>query len=66
MTNLKIEGMTCGHCSAAVKRALEQVEGVVSVQVDLEAGHATVEGSPEFAALLAAVQEEGYSAQALA
>lgn len=65
MTNLKIEGMTCGHCSASVKRALEKVEGVVSAEVDLEAGSARVEGSPDLAALVAAVQEEGYSAQAL-
>ncbi len=65
MTTLKIEGMTCDHCSAAVKRALEQVEGVVSAEVDLESGRATVQGSPALAALLAAVQEEGYTAQTL-
>jgi copper chaperone len=66
MTDLKIEGMTCGHCTAAVKKALEKVAGVSSAQVDLATGHARVEGNADLAALVAAVQDEGYQAAPLA
>ena len=62
MTELKVDGMTCGHCQAAVKRALEKVAGVTAAQVDLASGRAMVSGTAPLAALLAAVQEEGYKA----
>ncbi len=39
---LKIEGMMCGHCQAAVKRALEEVDGVGEALVSYETGTATV------------------------
>ena len=63
VTVLEVEGMTCGHCVAAVKRALEEVPGVESADVVLEPGRATVmhEGIP--GALVAAVEDEGYSAR---
>lgn len=62
MTELKIEGMSCSHCSAAVKRALEGVDGVTTAEVDLQAGRATVQGSAPVAELVAAAAEEGYTA----
>lgn len=62
MTRLDVQGMTCGHCSAAVKRALEGVPGVDSALVDLEAGRATVTGSAPVEALITAVVDEGYTA----
>lgn len=62
-TELKIEGMSCGHCVKAVKEALEGVAGVVSAEVDLDKASATVESSGVAAsALIAAVEEEGYHA----
>lgn len=63
MTTLKITGMTCGHCVKAVEKALSAVDGVQSVKVSLEEGKAEVEGGADTQALIAAVQEEGYSAQ---
>jgi len=62
MTELKIDGMTCGHCVAAVKKALEKVPGVRAAQVELATGRARVEGDPSLEALLAAVRDEGYQA----
>jgi copper chaperone len=62
-TELNITGMTCGHCQTAVTRALRTVPGVQNAQVDLQTGRAIVEGQPDLQALLAAVREEGYSAQ---
>jgi copper chaperone len=62
MTRLDVQGMTCNHCSAAVKRALEAVPGVESAAVDLDAGHASVIGSAPIDALVKAVVDEGYQA----
>jgi copper chaperone len=64
MVELKIEGMSCMHCVKAVTDALSQVPGVTDVrEVSLEKGAATVEGSPEPEALVAAVKEAGYEAE---
>jgi copper chaperone len=35
---IKVEGMSCQHCVSAVKKALESLQGVEAVQVDLEKG----------------------------
>jgi copper chaperone len=63
MIKLKVTGMTCGHCEMAVKKALSAVPGVERVvSVDRSQEEAVVEGSPEPSALVAAIEEEGYSA----
>ena len=62
MTELNIEGMSCGHCVAAVEKALRGVPGVELVTVSLEEGKAAVQGNAEQAAMIAAVAEEGYVA----
>ncbi|WP_134212455.1 CopZ family metallochaperone [Pelotomaculum propionicicum] len=58
-TVLKIEGMTCMHCKMAVERALKNVPGVISAQVDLAKKEAVVAGSAERAAMVKAVDEAG-------
>lgn len=63
MTELKIEGMTCGHCKKAVEQALAAVPGVEQVvEVSLEKGSARIDGTADPRALIAAVEEEGYKA----
>jgi copper chaperone CopZ len=60
---LAIDGMTCGHCVAAVTRALKECHGVASVQVDLATGRAVVTGEHLDARdLTAAVGAAGYRA----
>ena len=61
---LNVTGMMCQHCVAHVRKALEGVEGVSSVDVDLEAGTATVEATDSVSdeALVAAVVDAGYEA----
>ena len=46
---MKIEGMMCPHCEAAVKKALEALEGVESAEVSHEAGTAIVSMSADVA-----------------
>lgn len=61
-TELKVEGMSCGHCKMSVEKALKSVQGVEKVEVFLQEGKAIVEGSAPVETLIAAVQEEGYGA----
>lgn len=60
---IRIEGMTCGHCSASTEKALRAVPGVQEVVVDLAAKNATVQvdGTVNDEALRKAVTEAGYT-----
>ncbi len=60
---LKITGMTCNHCVAHTKKALESVPGVESAEVTLEPGGAVVKGDADPQALIEAVKEAGYQAE---
>lgn len=64
MARIKIKGMSCEHCRRAVARALESVDGVSEVAVDLAAGEAVFRAGPEVseAAVLEAVRRAGYEA----
>lgn len=62
-TTLKVTGMTCMHCVHAVKTALEQVPGVEKAEVSLEEAQAKVSGDADVAAMIAAIEEEGYRAE---
>ncbi|MEF9959174.1 MAG: heavy metal translocating P-type ATPase [Niameybacter sp.] len=59
--HIVIEGMSCGHCSGRVEKALNALEGV-SATVDLEAKTATVQLSKEVSdlELKQAVEKAGY------
>ena len=56
----KIGGMTCNHCKATVEKNLAKVNGVTSVQVDLEKALAYVEGTPSDTEVQKLVDELGY------
>lgn len=57
---LKVPGMTCGHCEAAVKSEVGKVAGVSDVIVDLTTKLVTVIGSDDRAAVEAAIDEAGF------
>jgi copper chaperone CopZ len=61
--DLQVQGMTCGACVRHVTQALAPITGVDAVDVDLNSGQVRVEGNPDGAALLAALDEAGYPAQ---
>lgn len=42
--DIEVAGMSCNHCVQSVKNALEKITGVKQVEVNLEAGQATVQG----------------------
>lgn len=57
-----VEGMTCGHCVAAVTEEISQLDGVTAVDVDLASGNVTVTSATALSreAVQAAVEEAGY------
>ncbi|MBE6834625.1 MAG: heavy metal translocating P-type ATPase [Ruminococcaceae bacterium] len=59
---LLINGMMCAHCEAAVKKALEEVDGVTEAQVSHEKGTAVVTLSKdvENSILKTAVEDKDY------
>jgi copper chaperone len=63
-TTIAIQGMSCGHCVAAVKGALGQLEGV-EVQ-EVKVGSATVAYDPQAVTpdrITQVIADEGYAAQ---
>ena len=45
MPEIKVKGMSCGHCAAAVSRALQGLPGVSEVTVDLASGRVTYQSA---------------------
>ena len=61
----KVAGLHCQSCVAMVKEAVEEIDGVESVDVDLAGGSATVRLDPDRvtdAGVVAAIAEAGYEA----
>ena len=61
---LKVPGMKCQHCEAAVKGALTELEGVQSANVDLGAKTVTIEyENLDVAALKEAIEDVGFDVE---
>ena len=58
---MKIEGMMCPHCQAAVTKALNSLDGV-KAEVDLDAKQASIEADDSVSddVLKKAVEDAGY------
>ena len=55
-----VTGMKCGHCEAAVMRAIKQLDPAAAVTIDRAANKVDVESAQPRAAIAAAIREEGY------
>ncbi len=45
MPEIKVKGMSCSHCAAAVTKAINSLPGVSEVQVDLASGRVTYQSA---------------------
>ncbi|WP_299821634.1 heavy metal translocating P-type ATPase [uncultured Jannaschia sp.] len=63
---LAVEGMSCASCTGRVERALAAVPGVTEASVNLATERATVRGTADPAALIAAAGAAGYTAREIA
>ncbi len=59
---LLVDGMSCTHCTEAVRQAVAALDGVRRVKVDLDSGEVSVVGSGQTARedIVGAIQEAGY------
>ena len=60
---LTVEGMSCGHCLAAVNKAVGALQGVSNVEVSLQKKLATVDFDPEVVTIdviKEAIEDQGY------
>lgn len=60
----KVEGMTCGHCERAVQQAVQAVDAQAQVSIDRANQKVSVTSQSDATALMAAIQEEGYTVSA--
>ena len=63
--DFQVTGMTCGHCEMSVREEVEEIPGASVSQVSHETGRLVVESDQpvDDAAVKAAVEEAGYSAE---
>ena len=62
LTILKVKGMSCQHCVMSVKKALNQLEGIQNVQVDLQKEEVRFDNTKALALnrIEKAIEEAGY------
>ena len=62
MITFQVDDMSCGHCVAAITRAVKEADGAAQVQVDLGSHRVSIEPSEADAKALAdAIREAGYT-----
>lgn len=60
---LNVEGMSCSHCESIIKKAVEAIEGVSNVAVDLKGNTVTVKyDAPQtiISQIKAEIEDQGY------
>ena len=64
-TEFNVTGMTCGHCEMSVREEVQEIPGVSVTEVSHQDGRLVVESDQpvDDAAVKAAVEEAGYSAE---
>lgn len=62
MKTIYIEGMQCEHCKMRVEKALNSIEGVTKVSVDLENKNAVIEyeGKIDESKIKEAIEDIGF------
>ena len=62
MKTIKIEGMSCNHCKMSVEKALNSIEGISKVEVDLEKKQAVIESNVEIEndKIKEVIEEQGF------
>jgi copper chaperone len=60
MTRFTVPEMTCGHCTAAIEKAVAALDPAARVACDLETHGVTVTSDLPVDALQAAIRDAGY------
>ena len=60
----QVQGMTCGHCEMAVKRAILRVDAQATVTIERNQNKVQVQSAQPRESLAQAIADEGYSVAA--
>jgi len=66
MTKLSVPDMSCGHCTAAIEKAIKTLDPTARVSCDLETHVVDVESSLSERAVSEAIRDAGYDVRASA
>lgn len=63
MKTIMIEGMQCNHCKMSVEKALNSIEGIEKVEVDLDEKKAVIESNKEIedSKIKSVIEEAGFN-----
>jgi len=56
----QVQGMTCGHCEMAVKKAIARLDPKAKVEIDRNSGKVEVHSNKSREDVAHAIAEEGY------
>ena len=60
MTTVSIKGMSCKHCVASVKKALEEIQGISNIEVNLDNAEASYDGEVEAKVIKEGIAKIGF------
>ena len=65
MSKFNVPEMSCGHCTSAIEKEIKNADQGAQITCDLDDRTVSVTSSLDDAALLHAIKEAGYDAQAV-
>lgn len=58
--HFEVQGMTCGHCEMAVKKAIARLDPAAKVNIDRSTGKVDIQSEQQRDILAKTIAEEGY------
>ena len=55
-----VQGMTCGHCEMAVRKAIQRLDAQAKVEIDRTSGKVQVQSEQPRESVAHAIADEGY------
>lgn len=63
MTKFNVPNMTCGHCAAAIEKAITAADESAELRFDLEARTLAISSALDDATVAGILESEGYSTE---